>query len=59
VANNINTSGISISSGTSIRSTSLGDFTTLAVAADDIFAWEITAVAGVTNFGGSIEITRS
>jgi hypothetical protein len=58
-ADSINTSGISLSSGTSIRSTTLTDFTTTAVAIDDIFAVEITAVSGVFDFGGSIEITRS
>lgn len=58
-ANSINTSGISLSTGTSIHSTSLGDFTTLAVVVGDIFACEVTAVSGVNDFGGSIEITRS
>jgi hypothetical protein len=58
-ANSINTSGLSLSTGTAIHSTTLSDFTTTAVAAGDIFACEITAVAGVTDFGGSIEITRT
>jgi hypothetical protein len=58
-ANSINTAGISLSTGTSIRSTVLIDFTTLAVTAGDIFACEITAVSGVTEFGGAIEITQT
>lgn len=58
-ANSINTSGISLSAGTSVHSTTLTDFTTTAVAIGDIFACEITAVAGVIDFGGSIEITKS
>jgi len=59
-ANSINTSGISLSTGTAIRSTTLTDFITTAVAAGDIFACEITAVGGgVTEFGGSLEITQT
>jgi len=58
-ANSINTSGISLSSGTSIRSSTLTDFTTTAVTAGDIFACEITAVSGVTELGGAVEITQS
>jgi len=46
VANSINTSGVSLASGTSIRSTTLSDFTTLAVAANDIFIISLTAVGG-------------
>jgi hypothetical protein len=58
-ANSINTSGISLSTGTAIRSSSLGDFTTLAVAAGDIFAAEVTAVGGgMVEFGGGLEITQ-
>jgi hypothetical protein len=58
-ANSINTSGISLSTGTAIRSATLTDFTTLAVAVGDIFAAEVTAVSGVTDFEGAIEITQS
>jgi hypothetical protein len=58
-ANSINTSGISLATGTAIRSATLTDFTTLAVAAGDIFAAEVTAVSGVTDFAGAIEITQS
>jgi hypothetical protein len=58
-ANSINTSGLSLSSGTHIRSATLTDFTTLAVAIGDVFAVEVTAASGVTDFAGTVEITRS
>jgi hypothetical protein len=48
VANVINTSGISISSGTNIRSTTLSDFTSTTVTARDIGAITLTAVSGAT-----------
>jgi hypothetical protein len=44
-ANSINTSGVGISSGTAIHSTTLSDFTTTTVAANDIMAMNVTAVA--------------
>lgn len=43
--NSINTSGVAISTGTAIHSTTLSDFTTTAVAANDIFAVQLSAVA--------------
>jgi hypothetical protein len=58
-ANSINTSGVSLSTGTSIRSTNVTDFTTVAVAAGDILAVEITAVSGVTEMSGGIEIQKT
>jgi len=48
-SNSINTSGVSLSSGTHIRSTTLSDFTTTSVAAGDIIAVALTASA--TNVG--------
>lgn len=44
-ANSISTSGVSISSGTAIHSTTVSDFTSTAVAANDIVAAAITAVS--------------
>ena len=44
-ANSINTSGVGISSGTAIRSTTLTDFTTTVLAANDIIAMNVTALA--------------
>jgi hypothetical protein len=60
VANAINTAGLSISTGTAIRSSTVTDFTTTTVTAGDIFACEITAVGGgITELGGAIEILQS
>lgn len=55
--NSINTSGVSLSTGTAIRSTTLTDFTTTAVAANDMFAFEITASSGVTDLSFTLEIS--
>lgn len=44
-ANSINTSGVSISSGTAVHSTTLTDFTSTAVTANDILAANISTVA--------------
>lgn len=59
ISDNINTSGVSISSGTVIRSTTLSDFTTTTVTANDIFALNLTAVSGATKIFVCLEITRS
>lgn len=53
--NSINTSGVSISSGTAIHSTTLTDFTTTAVSANDIMAMNITAVTGATYVNGVLQ----
>jgi hypothetical protein len=44
VSNSINTSGISLSSDTAVYSETLTDFTSTAIAANDIIAANITAV---------------
>lgn len=59
VGNVINTSGVSISSGTAIRSTTLTDFTTTSVAAGDFFAFDMTAVSGATKIFFWLEITAT
>lgn len=59
VANNINTSGVSISTGTYIRSTTTSDFTTTTVTANDIFGYEITAVTGSVAVFFGLEITAT
>jgi hypothetical protein len=46
VANSINTSGVALSTGTAIHSSTLTDFTTTAVSANDIGAVTLTAVSG-------------
>ncbi len=59
-ANAINTSGVAISSGTYVRSTTLTDFTSVAITANDILAFNIEAVAGgCTQLTFSIEVTRA
>lgn len=58
-SNSINTSGVAISTGTNIRSTTLSDFTSTTVTSGDIFAFEITAVSGVTDIAVSIEVTEN
>ena len=55
VANIINTSGVSIASGTAIHSTTVTDFTTLAVAANDIIAMNVTAVATAKYVNGVLQ----
>lgn len=46
-SDSISTSGVSLSSGTLIRSTTLSDFTTTAVTANDVMAMHITAQSGL------------
>jgi hypothetical protein len=58
-ANSINTSGVAISTGTAIRSTTLTDFTTTTVSANDIFGFQVTAVATATKLLFELEITLS
>jgi hypothetical protein len=45
-ANSINTSGVAISTGTAIHSTTLTDFTTTTVSANDIMAMNVTTNSG-------------
>ena len=58
-ANSINTSGVSISTGTVIESTTTSDFTTTTITAGDIIAFTITAVSSTTYASGSLNITRT
>lgn len=58
-ANSINTSGVSISTGTALRSTTLTDFTSTTVTSGDIFAFNISAISGVTEIDFQLEITKS
>lgn len=59
VANVINTSGVAISSGTSVRSATVTDFTSTTITAGDIVAFQITAVSGPTEATLAIEILKS
>lgn len=58
VANLINTSGVAISSGTNLSSTTTSDFTTTAVAAGDILAFNLTAVSGATQATFTLRLTK-
>jgi hypothetical protein len=44
VSNSISTSGVSLSSGTHVRSSTVSDFTSVAIAAGDTLAANVTAV---------------
>lgn len=59
VANVINTNGVALSSGTAVHSTTLTDFTTTAVAANDIFAFDITAISGPTELSFGLQINKT
>jgi hypothetical protein len=55
-ADSISTAGVSISSGTAKRSTTLTDFTTTSVTAGDIFAFDLTAFSGCTEITFQVDI---
>jgi hypothetical protein len=57
VSNLINTSGVSLATGTMIQSTTLSDFTTTTVTAGDTFAFSIGAVATATKLDFQLQIT--
>jgi len=58
-ANSISTSGVSLSSGSAVRSSTVTDFTSTTVSAGDIFAFNIEAVATATELSFELEITRT
>lgn len=55
----ISTSGVSISSGTHVRSTTVSDFTSTTVTANDIFIATCTSVATAKYIVFTLEITKS
>lgn len=57
VADTISTSGVAISSGTVVRSTTVTDFTSTTVTANDILAFNISAVSAATKIIFELEIT--
>jgi hypothetical protein len=59
VSDNINTSGVAISSGTHVYSTTVTDFTSTAVTANDLFALNITAVSSATKITVQLDVTAS
>jgi hypothetical protein len=46
IANVINTSGVSVSTGTAVTSANLADFTTTSISANDLMVMAVTAVSG-------------
>jgi hypothetical protein len=58
-ANSISTAGVSLSSGTAIRSTTLTDFTNTSITAGDIFAFELTAFSGCTEITFQLGISAN
>ena len=58
-ANSISTSGVSLSSGSAVRSSTVTDFTSTTVSVGDIFAFNIEAVATATELNFGLEITRT
>lgn len=59
VANTINTSGVAISTGTALHSTTLSDFTTTTIAANDIFAFNIKTISGVKQISFAIQVKKT
>ena len=54
-ANSINTSGVSLSTGTAVESATVSDFTTLSIAAGDLIIMAITAISGtIDNITGML-----
>ncbi len=58
IANVISTSGVSLSTGTHIRSSTVTDFTTINVTEGDMFMAQVTATSGATDITFQVEITR-
>ncbi len=58
IADVISTSGVSLSTGTHIRSSTVSDFTTTTVTAGDMFMAQVTATSGPTDITFQVEITK-
>lgn len=58
-ANSISTSGVSLSTGSAIISSTMTDFTTTTVMANDIFAFNLSAFSGATKVEFQLQITVS
>lgn len=56
VANLISTAGVAISTGTHLDSTTVSDFTTVAVAAGDVFAFDLISASTATDLTFNIKI---
>jgi hypothetical protein len=57
-SDSINTSGVSISTGTAVRSTTLSDFTTTSISANDILAANITTVSSSKYLNATLECNQ-
>jgi hypothetical protein len=55
----ISTSGVSLSSGTLVRSSTVSDFTTTTVTSNDVFIVQATSVATAKYISFTLEITKS
>jgi hypothetical protein len=55
VANTLSTAGVAISSGTAVHSTTLSDFSSTTVTANDIFGFNLFAVSGATQVNFILE----
>jgi hypothetical protein len=58
VANSISTAGVTISTGTAVHSTDMTDFTSVAVAANDIFGFNLSAVTSSTFLNVTLECVQ-
>lgn len=58
-SDSINTSGVAISSGTAIHSTTVSDFTTTTVAANDIVAMNVSTVATAKFVNGVLQCNQT
>ncbi len=58
VSNTISTSGVAISTGTAVHSATVTDFTSTAIAANDIIAFNLTAVATAKYIYFAVQCTR-
>lgn len=59
VADVISTSGVSLSTGTLVRSATVSDFTSTTVTANDVFIIQATAVATAKYISFTLEVTKS
>lgn len=58
-SDSISSSGVSIASGTAVRSTTVTDFTTTTISANDLFIFTVTAVSAATKISFTLEVTKT
>lgn len=59
ISDSINTSGVQLTTGTAVRSSTVSDFTSVAVAAGDFFIVILTAVSGMKNAVCTLRIRKN